>query len=300
MVYSSFDQLVEQVRKSSSMKKLLVVAAHANHALDAAIKAYDEKVAEPILIGDKGRIIECLHSLGEERKFDIIDIPDPEEAVQRAADMINAGEGDILLKGLVDTGILLKIMFKKENKMRISDVVSGVSFSKIETYHKILGMTDAIINPYPDINQKRAMIQNAVDAMTAMGWSCPKVGVLAAVEKVNPKMPETLEAAELKTMWQEGKIRNCIVEGPISLDLCIDPESAKEKRYDSPVAGDADLLLCPNIHAANIAVKMAFCTGHNVSASIVCGLKTPAVLSSRGASVGTKFRGILLGAGMCR
>lgn len=298
MAFTSFEQLINKTRNLKSKKRLIVAPAQATHALEAAIMAYDAGVVEPVFVGDKAKIIDCLHSMNEERSFEIVDVADIEGAMQKAVDIINAGEGHILLKGIVETGDLLRVLFKKENNMRTANIVSAVHISQIETYHKLIATTDAVINTYPNLEQKRVILENAVGAMNRMGWDCPKVGILASVEKVNPKMPDTLDAAELKRMNQEGVIRNCIVEGPIAFDLAIDKDSAKEKNYNSPVAGDADLLVYPDLTSANIGIKTIICTGHNISGNIVVGLKVPTVLSSRGASAGTKLRGIILGATM--
>ena len=163
-------------------------------------------------------------------------------------------------------------------------------------YHKLFAVTDVGLMMYPSLEQKKIIIENAVGIFNALGETLPKVGVLAAVEKVNPKMPETVDAAKLKEMNMDGTLSGCIVEGPISYDLCMDCEAAAIKEYTSPVAGDPDILLVPNIVSGNLVAKCLTCSGAAKTCGIVSGAKVPIILTSRSAPAEDKYRSIVLSA----
>ena len=172
--------------------------------------------------------------------------------------------------------------------------MSIVAFTELPAYHKLLVVTDGGMMTYPTVEQKAGIIKNAVDCYKKLGIENPKIACVAAVEKVNPKMPETVDAAELKKMNEEGIIKDCIVEGPISLDLAVNADSAKRKKYDSPVAGDADVILVPNIQVGNVAHKSMLQFGNGKMAGVVVGAKCPIIINSRGSSAEEKFDSLLL------
>lgn len=297
MNYANFKDLVHAQQGRTRRKRLVLMAAESKHSLEAVVEAWRQGMITPILVGNEAKIRTCLEELapaGERFDFEIVPVASPEESAQATVDLINSGRGDIIMKGLIDTGKMMSALLKRENGLRTGSIVSSICFVEIASYHKLLAFTDAAINTYPSLEQKKALIESSVSVMRRMGWSCPKVGVLAAVEVVNPKMPETVDAAALKEMYLRGELPGCILEGPISFDLAIDTESAKIKSFDSPVAGDADLLIFPDIAVGNIAIKILQLTGNNQSGSFIVGLKVPALLTSRGASMETKLHGLQL------
>lgn len=293
----SFEEVKERLLACPVKRKIGVAAAHDEHTLDAVVMAARDWLVDPVLVGDQEKICEILKGLDfEPDRVQIIHVPDPSEAAQKVADLVRAGELDCVMKGKIETGPLMKVMVNREHGIRKNDTMSLVSFVDSPYYHKVFGITDVGLLTYPNTEQKIAAVNNGVSAFHALGIENPKVAVLAAVEKVNPKMPETVEAAEMKKRNQEGEMAGCIVEGPISYDLAMDPESWKIKGYESPVAGDADLLLVPNIVAGNILIKCLSFTGNAKTCGVIMGAMVPLIITSRSSPVEDKFMSIVMSA----
>ena len=281
----NFEQLKEMLKAMPVKRKVAVVPAQDEHTLEAISHAYRDGMVEPVLIGDEPKIREILAQIGTDAdKMTIIHVEDPTEAIQKAADMARDGEVDCIMKGKTETGALMKVLVNRERGIRKNDTMSLLAFMESPNYHKVFAITDVGLLTYPSKDQKKAAIQNAVEAFHALGVEQPKVAILAAVEKVNPKMKETVEAAEIKEEGVEG----CIIEGPISYDLAMDPASAPIKGYVSPVAGDADLLVVPDIVSGNIAAKTITVIGGGRTGGVVLGAKVPVLLVSRAASADDK------------
>lgn len=289
----NFEQLKEMLKAMPVKRKVAVVPAQDEHTLEAISHAYKDGMVEPVLIGDEPKIREILAQIGTDAdKMTIIHVEDPVEAIQKAADMARDGEVDCIMKGKTETGALMKVLVNRERGIRKNDTMSLLAFMESPNYHKVFAITDVGLLTYPSKEQKKAAIQNAVEAFHALGVEQPKVAILAAVEKVNPKMKETVEAAEIKEEGVEG----CIIEGPISYDLAMDPASAPIKGYVSPVAGDADLLVVPDIVSGNIAAKTITVIGGGKTGGVVLGAKVPVLLVSRAASADDKYMSIVIAA----
>ena len=289
----NFEQLKEMLKAMPVKRKVAVVPAQDEHTLEAISHAYRDGMVEPVLIGDEPKIREILAQIGTDAdKMTIIHVEDPTEAIQKAADMARDGEVDCIMKGKTETGALMKVLVNRERGIRKNDTMSLLAFMESPNYHKVFAITDVGLLTYPSKDQKKAAIQNAVEAIHALGVEQPKVAILAAVEKVNPKMKETVEAAEIKEEGVEG----CIIEGPISYDLAMDPASAPIKGYVSPVAGDADLLVVPDIVSGNIAAKTITVIGGGRTGGVVLGAKVPVLLVSRAASADDKYMSIVIAA----
>ena len=289
----NFEQLKAMLKAMPVKRKVAVVPAQDEHTLEAISHAYKDGMVEPVLIGDEPKIREILAQIGTDAdKMTIIHVEDPVEAIQKAADMARDGEVDCIMKGKTETGALMKVLVNRERGIRKNDTMSLVAFMESPNYHKVFAITDVGLLTYPSKEQKKAAIQNAVEAFHALGVEQPKVAILAAVEKVNPKMKETVEAAEIK---EEG-VDGCIIEGPISYDLAMDPASAPIKGYVSPVAGDADLLVVPDIVSGNIAAKTITVIGGGRTGGVVLGAKVPVLLVSRAASADDKYMSIVIAA----
>lgn len=289
----NFEQLKEMLKAMSVKRKVAVVPAQDEHTLEAISHAYRDGMVEPVLIGDEPKIREILAQIGTDAdKMTIIHVEDPTEAIQKAADMARDGEVDCIMKGKTETGALMKVLVNRERGIRKNDTMSLLAFMESPNYHKVFAITDVGLLTYPSKDQKKAAIQNAAEAFHALGVEQPKVAILAAVEKVNPKMKETVEAAEIKEEGVEG----CIIEGPISYDLAMDPASAPIKGYVSPVAGDADLLVVPDIVSGNIAAKTITVIGGGRTGGVVLGAKVPVLLVSRAASADDKYMSIVIAA----
>lgn len=289
----NFEQLKAMLKAMPVKRKVAVVPAQDEHTLEAISHAYKDGMVEPVLIGDEPKIREILAQTGTDAdKMTIIHVEDPTEAIQKAADMARNGEVDCIMKGKTETGALMKVLVNRERGIRKNDTMSLLAFMESPNYHKVFAITDVGLLTYPSKEQKKAAIQNAVEAFHALGVEQPKVAILAAVEKVNPKMKETVEAAEIK---EEG-VPGCIIEGPISYDLAMDPASAPIKGYVSPVAGDADLLVVPDIVSGNIAAKTITVIGGGRTGGVVLGAKVPVLLVSRAASADDKYMSIVIAA----
>lgn len=297
MVIKNFSELIEKVQNFDSKRKVAVIAAQDEHTLEAVFKAEENNIVEPILIGNKEKIKEILNKLNKDLSDNlIIYAKDDNEAAYKGVELANKGKVDFLMKGKIQTADLLKAVVDKEKGLRTGKVMSHFVINEIPTYHKLLVTTDGGMLMYPDLQQKKKIIENAVDVLIALGYEKPKVAVLAAVEKVNPKMPESVDAGKLKEMNQIGEIVNCIVEGPISYDLTMSKESAEIKGFSSPVTGDADILIVPNITAGNILGKSLVYSAGAKMAGFIVGAKVPIVLTSRGSSAEEKYLSLVLSA----
>lgn len=291
----NFDEVVERVQKSPIRKKCVVVAAD-EHAIEASLEADKEGLADPVFVGDEALIKNVLKGLNSTKDYKIVPASSLEEAASIGVSLARNEEVDFIIKGAIDTSILLKAVVNKETGLGTGRLMTHVSFNEVSTYHKLIVTTDGGMVTYPDVEKKQGIIENAVHVLKSLGYEKPKVAVLAAVEKVNPKMPETLDAAELKQRNIDGKIKDCIVEGPISFDLAWFKEAAHLKGYKSEVAGDADVLLVPNITAGNILGKSLVYAANGKMAGLVVGAKVPIILTSRSSSSQEKFLSIALAA----
>ena len=212
MVFKSFDEVIEKVKGYPERKRMAVAAAGDEHTLQAVVHARREGIIEPLLVGDKAVIDQVLAELGETvPEEQIFDYPDLKEAAEYAVKLVKDGQADFLMKGKLDTAVILKAVVNKENGLGQGRTMSHFTMFEVPTYHKILCPVDGGMVTYPTLEQKKDIINNTVEALIAMGYDCPKVGVLACVEG-QPKMPETVEARELKEMNERGEIKNCIVE----------------------------------------------------------------------------------------
>ena len=283
----NFEGLLEQI-KSCSKKKLAVAVAQDDAVLEAVKAAKDKDIADAILVGDADKIKEIAASMDMSLEgFEIIDVKDPTEAALTAVKLVHDGEADMYMKGLLN----------KEVGLRTGKALSHVCLFEIEGFEKMFFLTDVAFIPYPTLEDKVDIISNTVAVAHACGIECPKVAPLAAVEVVNPKMPVTVDAAELTKMNEEGKITGCIVDGPLSMDLAIDPEAAKHKgATNRKIVGDADILLFPDIHAGNITYKTLVHTAKVKNGCILTGTKAPVILTSRSDTFETKVNSIALAA----
>jgi len=295
-VLRNFDEMVEKVKGLPAKRTVALVAAEDRHALEAVLHAEKEGIVKAILVGDEGKIRELLKDLNATGEYEIANEPDSSKAAYKAVELVRENKADFLMKGKIDTAGILKAVVDKERGLGQGRLMSHVAIVEVPTYHKLLVATDGGMVMYPTLDQKKEIINNAVETLLKLGYERPKVGVLAAVEKVNPKMPETVEGDKLKEMNINGEIKNCIVEGPISYDLAIYEEAAKIKGYESQVAGDVDVLVVPDITTGNVLGKALIYSAKGKMAGIVVGAKVPIILTSRGSSAEEKFLSLALAA----
>jgi phosphate butyryltransferase len=290
-------EMIDAARQSGR-KRVAVAAAQEASALEAAVDAWMNGLAEPVLIGDLAAIQAMASELGLDlARFECIQAKDPAAAATEAVRLVRTGDADILMKGMVDTSVLLKAAFNKETGINAGALASHVAVIEVATYHKLLFVTDAAINIAPGVGEKIAIIANAARAARALGLVLPKVALLAAVEKVNyEKMPCTVDAAIITQMFRRGQLGGALVDGPLAMDNAISHDSARIKNISSEVAGDADILVAPDIEAGNILYKCLLDLCGARGAGIVMGAAAPIVLTSRADTAETKLASIAFAA----
>ncbi len=298
MEVKKLQDLVERA-KSQETKKIAVAASADHHVLEAVKEAYELGIVMPILVGDEKKTREIAAEINFDlSKIEVIDIADVVLASKKAVSLIREGKAEVLMKGLVATGTLLKAVLDKENGLRKGGTLSHVAFYTSPYYHKMLCVTDAAMNVAPELNDKIAILNNAVEAYHKLGVACPKVAVSAPVEVVNPKMESTIHGAILTQMNRRKQIKGCEVDGPLALDNIISKEAAAHKGIESNVAGDADIILVPEINAGNLLYKSLTFLGGSECAAVIMGAKVPIVLTSRSDSERVKLLSIALAAAM--
>jgi phosphate butyryltransferase len=289
-------ELLEAAEKKGR-KRVAVAAAQEASVLEAVFGAWKRGLAEPILIGDQAAIDGLGAELGLDlSRFDRVQAEGPAAAADEAVRLVRSGEADFLMKGIVETSVLLKAAFNKERGINSGSLASHVQLLEVPTYHKLLFVTDGAINIAPDLSAKLGIIANAVRAAHALGLALPKVAILAALEKVTEKMPVTLEAAIIAQMWRRGQIPGCILDGPLALDNAVSPESARVKHIVSEVAGDADIVVAPDIEVGNMLCKSLLDLGGAKGAGVVMGAAAPIVMASRSDGAETKLASIAFAA----
>jgi len=296
MVLKNLDDLKKLV-EGGPRKKLVLAAAQDQHSLGAVVRAREENIIEPILIGDK----ELIHNICLSNNYNIdglriVHEPDIEKSVEIAVKMVSNKQADILMKGKIGSPSLLKIVLNREWGLRTGNLLSHFALFEVNTYHKVFAVTDVAMNIAPNLKEKIAIVNNGVGCLNRLGYIMPKVAVLGAVEMVNENMGATLDAALLSKMNQRDQIRNCIIDGPLAFDNAVSLESAQYKGIKSEVAGDTDLLLMPDIEVGNVLYKSLVFFAKAKVASIILGAMVPIVLTSRSDSEQAKFDSILLAA----
>lgn len=294
LMAKSFEALLELAKKRGP-KKISVAVAQDKDVLSAIKNATNLKIVEPILVGDKEKIVKIAEEVGFNLEgIEIIHEADGTLAARIATELVSSGKAQVLMKGLIDTSIIMKQVLDGEIGLRTGNVISHVAVFHVPTYHKVFIVTDAAMNIAPDLKQKKEIIENAVVLAKSIDIELPKVAVLAAKEKVSPKMEATIHAKELADMNKNGEITGCTVDGPLALDNAISKESAILKGIDSEVAGDADILVAPTIDAGNVLYKSLSFLANAKSAGLIVGTKSPIVLTSRADNDESKLNSIAL------
>jgi phosphate butyryltransferase len=284
--------------KDKPIRRLVVANGIDNHSIEAAFEAQKMGWVTVSITGRKELIeLQCRQSEIEQVGFDIIDCTDEDEAVAKAVEMARAGEADLIMKGLISTDKFMKALLNKESGLLSpGTLLTHVTLMSTPNYSKPLLVSDVAIIPLPTIEQKVIIIRHLIAIAHKLGIATPHVAFIAATEQVIQRMPATTEALKLKEMWQQGQFPGSVCEGPMALDLAIDHESAEIKNYISPVAGNADCLLFPNIESGNVFYKTNTKLCGAQTAAMLVGSKVPVVLSSRGDSMGTKLNSIAFAA----
>jgi phosphate butyryltransferase len=290
-------ELVELVKKKPS-SKLAVANGQDPHTIQATYKAARENLVDVILVGDKRRIA----SLCKEYKidisvFEIIDKSDTFEAGRLARDMVRDGNADILMKGLLNTDVYMKLILdKKDGLLPPGNILSHVAVMEVGTYPKLLFVSDVAVIPLPDLPTKIQMLNYTIDVAHAFGIEKPKAAIIAASEKVTAKMQATLDGATIAKMASRGQIKGAIVDGPLALDIAINKEACEIKGFESPINGEADILIFPNIETGNVFFKTITKFAGGSLAAMVVGASAPCILTSRADSEESKFYSIAMAA----
>jgi len=293
----NFKDLFAKV-KTYGMKTVAVAAAEDDAVLEAVAAAKKQGIADAILVGDEAKMRKIAAELNIDLSdFRIINEPDTVAASLKAVKLAHDGEADIYMKGLLDSKTFLKSILDKDVGLRTGRTLSHVAVFEVNGMDHLLFLSDVAFMTYPTLEDKAHIIENTVEVAHACGIECPKVAPMAAVEVVNPKMPATMDADALRKMNEEGKITGCVVDGPLSFDIAIDPESAAHKgAQDRPAAGNADILIFPDIQAGNLVYKALVHLSDSINGCILTGTKVPAILTSRSDSCETKVNSIALAA----
>lgn len=294
---NTFKALLDEAR-NSDQQRMAVAAAGEDTVIGAVAHAVREGLVHPILIGDAA----CIHTLAVQHQLDmdaveVINIPDPVEASLTAVKLVHDGDAELVMKGLVTTKSFLRAILRQEFGMRRGQPMSHVAVIESSDQSRLMLMTDSGINIHPNFSRKIAIIQNALVVAKALGMAQPKVAVVASAEKVQlPAMPATLDAELLRRMGASGKFGDCIIDGPMSMDNVLDRHTAEIKGRTSPVTGNADVIVVPNLETGNTMYKTIRYLVHREVAGIVVGAAAPVVVTSRSDSAITKLNSIALGA----
>lgn len=292
----NFQNLVEIAKKQKTMN-LVVAAAEDVEVLKAVVEAGKHGIVNPILVGSKDEIIEIADVNGLDiSRFSIVDSDSLEKSAEISVKMVNEGKADFVMKGLLDTSILLKSVLNKEYGLRTESQLSHVMIYDVPSYHKLIYITDGGMNIAPDFQEKKKILNNSVIAARALGNDSIKVACLAAKEKVNKKMQATVDAKQLENECKAGAFgSNVIVEGPLALDLAISREAADIKGFNSRVSGEVDILMVATIEVGNALGKALTYFAGAKSAGVIMGAKSPVVLVSRADDFESKLYSIAFG-----
>ena len=298
-MFTTFEEIFAELRSRGARKRMVAAWGVDSHTIAAAAKAVELGLADVTLVGDENLIAQaCKEEDVDMSIFTIVHNPDELPSVAQAVQMIREGQGDFLMKGLCSTDKFLRAILNKETGLLPpKGTLTHCTPLEIPSYHKLLFVGDVAVIPAPDFKQKQLIMDFLVRTAKAVGVAKPKVAIIAATEQVLPSQPATIEAAMLAKMVDRGQIKGCVADGPLALDVAIDKESVEIKGLVSPVAGDADCLLFPNIESGNVFYKANSKLVPGVKqAGILVGAKVPCVLSSRADSIDTKLNSIAIAA----
>lgn len=287
--HEKYDRLIA---KAETLPPLPTAVAHPCDAssLSGALEAMESGLIIPILIGPKPRITEIAKQLGKSLDgIEIVDVPHSQAAAAKAVELVRTGGAEVLMKGSLHTDELLSEVTKRETGLRTGRRISHVFIMDVPSHPQTLFITDAAVNIFPDLMAKRDIVQNAIDLFAGLGLGVPKVAILSAVETVTTSIPSTIEAAALCKMADRGQITGGVLDGPLAFDNAISPEATRIKGIKSEVAGQAQILVVPDLEAGNMLAKNLTFLSHADAAGIVLGARVPIVLTSRADSVRTRL-----------
>jgi phosphotransacetylase len=284
-----YERLLERCAKLAAIPTAVAYPCEAT-ALTGAVEAAEKGLIEPILVGSATKIREIAKSSGAEiGRIEIVDVASSRASAAKAVSLVREGRAELLMKGSLHTDELLSAVVARDTGLRTGRRISHVFIMDVPTYHKVIIVTDGAINIAPTLEDKADICQNAIDLAISLGVEKPKVAILAAVETVTSKMPATLDAAGLCKMADRGQIKGGMLDGPLAFDNAISKEAAEIKGIKSEVAGDPDILLAPDLEAANMLAKQLTFLANADSAGLVLGARVPIILTSRADSVRSRI-----------
>jgi len=291
----NFKELLEAAKSQKKMK-IVVAAAQDEDVIKAVSQAKEIGIAEPVLVGDKAKILDIMNELGiPSSEFEIIDEPDLIQAARKSVKLVREGKGDFLMKGILQTADIMRAVLDKEEGLRTDNLISHVMVYEVPSYNKLLYLTDGGMNVAPDLSQKVQILENAVKVCKAMKMEKIYASCIAGAETVNPKIPATVDAKAIEDMKDKWEEQGVVVQGPVALDLAISSEACAHKGFKGEGGGKADILLVPYYEVGNAMGKaMTYFAGAK-SAGVIMGAKVPIVLVSRADSSESKLLSIALG-----
>jgi phosphate butyryltransferase len=295
----SFSEIFTRAKAKSQRARLAVAGAASKEVLEALVEAYQMGFVEPVLLGEEKAIREIAKELNLDLSgVEVIDQPDLNMTAKQAVGLVKEGKAGMLMKGKVDSSTMLKAVLDKETGLRGSGLITHVAVVEMPTYDRLMFMTDGGTIPYPNLQEKIGMIQNAITLASALGIENPNIALLSAVETVSEKIPETLDYALICKMFDRGQLKGGVCDGPVAMDLALSAAAAKLKKIDTPIAGKTDIFLFPNIACCNIFVKGLIYLTEAKVAGIMVGGGVPIVLLSRADSAEIKLNSIALACAM--
>ena len=280
------------IAATEDLQPLVTAVAHPcdETSLKGALEAASAGLIVPILVGPRDRICAVSEALAIDlHGMDIVDVPHSEAAAEKAVELVRTGRAELLMKGSLHSDELLAAVTKRETGLRTGRRISHVFVMDVPTHPDTLFITDAAVNIAPDLNAKRDIVQNAIDLYTGLELGRPKVAILSAVETVNPSIPSTIDAAALCKMADRGQIKGGDLDGPLAFDNALSPEAARIKGIKSPVAGQAQILVVPDLEAGNMLAKNLTFLSNADAAGVVLGARVPIILTSRADNVRTRM-----------
>jgi phosphate butyryltransferase len=295
MAITTFAQLMEEAKKVGP-KTVAIAAAQEKESLLAAQDAETQDIAECILVGDRATLTEIAQQGSIDiRRMMVIHEPEPKQAARKVMELVRLGHAQMAMKGAIETGDFLRAALDSEVGLRVGRLLTHVGIFEIPGFDRLIFISDAGVVVAPSMEQKIEIVQNAIYVAQRLGVEQPKVAILAATEMVNPKIPTTLDAANLSKMADRGQIKGGLIDGPLALDNAISLESAQIKGIKSEVAGRADILIPPDVEAANVLVKAIAYFAKGNMAGVVVGGKSPIIMASRSDPHETKLVSMALG-----
>jgi len=282
MALKNFDQIVERAKQSFRKERVVVAGADSENILLGTFEAQDAGFAAPILVGEAEKILSMLEKLGlKDKEYRLVDTQPGENVVQRAIELINAGEGDVLMRGNTQTRDFLMPLLDKKNNMRTDKRLIHIDLVSMPEYPKLIAIGDVTVTIEPDLQQKKEIIRDMTEMLETVGYDQPNIALLSMVEEVSFHMKDTVEAQQLVREHNMKPIANCNLVGPIAYDLILSKEAARLKNYENPLCGDFDGIVVPSLLAGNLIVKGWQMHAQAKTCGVVIGAKVPVVLTSR-------------------